>query len=177
MDGNFLLPAVKRLCYQCINQTQNIHLQTRAKELLQEFSSRVPDFTYNDNVNIKHDNNEDKDMKDDNVNNYNEDDGDDDDDDDDEDGPTIVSMDEITASIGRSSKASKSLDCTNDNDTTHSIEHMSKYPFLFASVIDGEDIIMTCARILDEKPDVTSVREAAAYLEEVEASSINQSYA
>jgi hypothetical protein len=32
-----------------------------------------------------------------------------------------------------------------------------------------EDVVMCAARILDEKKDVSLVREAAAYLEEVEA--------
>jgi A1 cistron-splicing factor AAR2 len=44
-----------------------------------------------------------------------------------------------------------------------------QYPFLFAAVSNDEDIIMACARILDEQRDVTLVREAAAYLEDVEA--------
>jgi A1 cistron-splicing factor AAR2 len=44
-----------------------------------------------------------------------------------------------------------------------------QYPFLFAAISNDEDIVMACARILDEQRDVTLVREAAAYLEDVEA--------
>jgi len=33
----------------------------------------------------------------------------------------------------------------------------------------GEDILMTCARILDEEKDILLVREAASFLQEVEA--------
>jgi len=47
--------------------------------------------------------------------------------------------------------------------------HSVTYPFLFAAISGDEDIVMTCARILDEQTDVTLVRQAAAYLEEVEA--------
>jgi hypothetical protein len=44
-----------------------------------------------------------------------------------------------------------------------------KYPILAAAVLETEDILMTCARALDEAKDVSLVREAAAYLEQVEA--------
>jgi AAR2 protein len=44
-----------------------------------------------------------------------------------------------------------------------------RYPILAAAVLDTEDIVMTCARALDEAKDVSLVREAAAYLEQVEA--------
>jgi hypothetical protein len=44
-----------------------------------------------------------------------------------------------------------------------------RYPILAAAVLETEDILMTCARALDEAKDVSLVREAAAYLEQVEA--------
>jgi AAR2 protein len=44
-----------------------------------------------------------------------------------------------------------------------------RYPILAAAVLETEDIVMTCARALDEAKDVSLVREAAAYLEQVEA--------
>jgi hypothetical protein len=102
-------------------------------------------------------------------------------DDSDEDGPIVVPMDEITASMERSSRLGQTINASAatatatstlmdyKSDKQHNKQHSLKYPFLFASMRDGEDIIMTCARILDEKQDVTAVREAAAYLEEVEA--------
>jgi len=78
----------------------------------------------------------------------------------------------------------------NSNDTDMNLNMnmraRTKYPFLFAAMEGArmtmtssssssapwqckEDTIMTCARILEEQKDVTLVREAAAYLEEVEA--------
>ncbi len=109
------------------------------------------------------------------------------DDDDDEDGPVIVPYEEVQACIDRSSnqaqnatlskengsdKMTTSTDMnmnTKTNDAKHTKE---KYPFLYAATVatqSKEDILMTCARILDEQRDVTLVREAAAYLEEIEA--------
>jgi A1 cistron-splicing factor AAR2 len=83
-------------------------------------------------------------------------------DDDDEDAPVIVGTEEIQASLARSS-----------NFTTSSrppllLEIQKAYPLLFAAMMPQEDILMTCARALDEKSDVSLVREAAAYLEQVE---------
>ena len=40
---------------------------------------------------------------------------------------------------------------------------------LYAAMTEGEDEVMACARILDLRQDVSLVREAAAYLEQVEA--------
>lgn len=74
----------------------------------------------------------------------------------------------------------------NNNDIDMNMHARTKYPFLFAAMEGArmtmtssssssaswqckEDTLMTCARILEEQKDVTLVREAAAYLEEVEA--------
>jgi len=122
------------------------------------------------------------------------DDDDDDDDDDiededeDEDGPVIVPFDEVEASIARSSPSQSNtlhaitrmdVDGPTTNrkkspatDESERERHGDQYPLLFAAqttVEDHSDILMTCARILDERTDVSLVREAAAYLEEVEA--------
>ena len=48
------------------------------------------------------------------------------------------------------------------------MEVKTAYPLLVASIMPQEDILMTCARALDDARDVSLVREAAAYLEEVE---------
>ena len=40
---------------------------------------------------------------------------------------------------------------------------------MYAAMTPGEDEVMACARILDEAKDVSLDREAAEYLEEVEA--------
>ena len=107
-------------------------------------------------------------------------------DEDDEDGPVIVPFDDVEASYARSEENRKflmhhrsppmdgdNLDPQNlDNRNIDLLQQYRKsYPLLFASVMDREDVLMACARILDEKNDVSLVREAAAYLEEVEAKS------
>lgn len=106
-------------------------------------------------------------------------DDDDDDDNDDEDGPVIIPFDEIQASMDRSSlspppPSPMDTTTTSQRDTVQSERkaHGDKYPLLFAAmtiVEEHEDVLMACARILDERLDVSLVREAAAYLEEVEA--------
>lgn len=48
------------------------------------------------------------------------------------------------------------------------------YPLLAAAMLEHEDVLMTCARALDTAGDAGLVREAAAYLEQVEATT-NQS--
>ncbi len=158
MDGNCLIPAVQRLCIQCKDQSYNYSLKSHALELLKQLQSRIPDIDIS-------------------KGNYQPINGvnhmslrEDDDLDDGEDGPVVIPIDEINASLERSSTIGQSKIRLGDIDRVKSM-YASKYPFLFASMMDDEDIIMTCARILDEKPDVTSVREAAAYLEEVENSS------
>ena len=87
------------------------------------------------------------------------------DDDDDDDGPVIISSDEVEASLARSSVYTTSKpDCPQ--------QHQQTYPLLFASVMPNEDILMACARILDDARDVSLVREAAAYLEQVESKNV-----
>ena len=85
------------------------------------------------------------------------------DEDDDEDAPVVVSAEEVEASLARSSAAA-----TSGTSPTLSSEIQRAYPLLTAAILPHEDVLMTCARILDEKRDVSLVREAAAYLEEVE---------
>ena len=86
-------------------------------------------------------------------------------DDDDEDGPVIVSSAEIEASMTRSSSAFVIGGVSNGKATK---QLRMEYPLLAAAMMPSEDVLMTCARALDEKTDVSLVREAAAYLEEVE---------
>mmetsp|Transcript_26536 Transcript_26536/g.31305 ORF Transcript_26536/g.31305 Transcript_26536/m.31305 type:complete len:94 (+) Transcript_26536:75-356(+) len=91
----------------------------------------------------------------------------------------MIPFDEIQASMDRSSLSPSSpspMDTitTSQRDTLRSERkaHGDKYPLLFAAmtiVEELEDVLMACARILDERLDVSLVREAAAYLEEVEA--------
>ena len=55
------------------------------------------------------------------------------------------------------------------NDDPVVAKHRTSYPLLFAAMAPQEDVVMCAARCLDEQRDVSLVREAAAYLEEVEA--------
>jgi A1 cistron-splicing factor AAR2 len=82
-------------------------------------------------------------------------------DEDEEDGPVVVSSEEIEASMARSSVAAT----TRDDAITKELR--TKYPLLVAAMTSSEDVLMTCARALDEKSDVSLVREAAAYLEDM----------
>jgi hypothetical protein len=89
---------------------------------------------------------------------------------DDEDGPVVVSSSDVEASIARSSKEhfdSQNYSTLFSNVSHH--EHRQSYPLLYAAITPQEDVVMACARILDAGNDVSLVREAAAYLEEVEA--------
>jgi len=102
------------------------------------------------------------------------DDGDDiegdEDDDEEEDGPVIIPYDQIEASIARSalqSSQSSKLHGGGRGEQRRG-QHREGYPLLYAAMSPGEDEVMACARILDEAGDVSLVREAAAYLEEVE---------
>ncbi|KAL3791106.1 hypothetical protein HJC23_012091 [Cyclotella cryptica] len=89
---------------------------------------------------------------------------------DDEDGPVIVPISEVEASISRSSvellqaqKHCTFIDAENEYDLR------TRYPLLYAAMAPQEDLLMCCARILDDRNDVSLVREAASYLETVEA--------
>ena len=95
-------------------------------------------------------------------------DGNDDDEDSDSDAPVIVGVEEIQASMARS-LAVPAVDT--DYAGSISAEVRTKFPLLVAAVQPHEDILMTCARALDSKLDVSLVREAAAYLEQVERTS------
>eukprot|EP00986_Skeletonema_menzelii_P011836 scaffold6230_cov151-Skeletonema_menzelii.AAC.10 len=89
-------------------------------------------------------------------------------DEDDEDGPVIVPYDEFESSLSRSAAM---LNTTHKqvNDDPVEAKYRMKYPLLFAAMSPQEDVVMCAARVLDEQRDVSLVREAAAYLEKVEA--------
>jgi AAR2 protein len=101
------------------------------------------------------------------------------DDDDDEDGPVVVSSDEVQAFLERMQKQelqqqqqqrTLASSCSG-NSIQQEQRHLyqEQYPILFAAIMPHEDVLMTCARALDQASDVSLVREAAAYLEQVEA--------
>lgn len=90
-------------------------------------------------------------------------------DDDNEDGPVMVDAAEIRASLMRSAAATRTT--TQHTPLNHFLTKQNirqTYPLLVAAIQPHEDILMVCARALDEQTDVGLVREAAAYLEEVE---------
>uniref|UniRef100_A0A7S2LVD1 AAR2 C-terminal domain-containing protein n=1 Tax=Skeletonema marinoi TaxID=267567 RepID=A0A7S2LVD1_9STRA len=91
-----------------------------------------------------------------------------DDDDEDEDGPVIVPYEEFESSLSRSAAL---LNTTHKqvDDTEEEAKHRQDYPLLYAAMSPQEDVVMCAARVLDEQRDVSLVREAAAYLEQVEA--------
>lgn len=82
-------------------------------------------------------------------------------------GPVVVPSDEVQASFDRLSQ--KRGHQAPSNPTEYSKQEREAYQLLFAARMEHEDVLMACARILDEANDVSLVREAAAYLEEVEA--------
>jgi hypothetical protein len=76
------------------------------------------------------------------------------------DDPVIVTSDEFAASMDRINSYPKRIIPDDDN--------RALYPLLFSATLDHEDVIMACARILDESYDVSLIREARNYLENVE---------
>jgi A1 cistron-splicing factor AAR2 len=88
-------------------------------------------------------------------------------DDEDEDGPVVVSNEEVEASFARSSEFSRQM-ASPVTESTYPESVRQQYPLLFAAVMPEEDVLMTCARALDNASDVSLVREAAAFLEQVE---------
>ena len=90
----------------------------------------------------------------------------------DEDGPVVVAMEDVEASLARSAGMS-----TTTPRSQSSRLLSSDFSILKAAMQPHEDVLMTCARALDEANDVSLVREAAAYLEQVEANArLNDSH-
>jgi hypothetical protein len=94
------------------------------------------------------------------------------DDDDDSEGPVVVGLDDLAAAGQRNAAweqaaVQQRARCGVTNDDKVSL-YRSRYPILFAAVQPHEDVLMTCARALEAAADVSLVREAAAYLEQVE---------
>lgn len=177
-DKNFMVGALQRLCNACESMGKRKRDNDTIAESLKSMSYTLRELVRDRfciDLSLQKSNNDD-------------DDGDMDldtleqtiDDDDDgrdshqtngsSDGPVIIPCGEVEASLARSSlqssKASKWPLGTTDKRQSH---HKEQYPLLYASMTDVEDEVMACARILDEAVDVSLVREAAAYLEEVEA--------
>jgi hypothetical protein len=141
-DGNFLVSSLKQLCLHA-SQVKGLEEASSIFQIL--LANRFPNsFAANDFIQEMDEG------------------GGSGDDDDSEDGPVIVAGDDVEASLARSSAAS-SLQVS-----SCSSEIRQAYPLLVAAIMPHEDIIMTCARALDQAVDVSLVREAAAYLEEMQ---------
>jgi hypothetical protein len=85
-------------------------------------------------------------------------------------GPVIVPYDQIEASI-------LGLPCNHSRFQSNTAavggekwqcHHHEEYPLLYAMLSPGKGKVMVCTRILDKAGDVTLVRKAAVYSEEVE---------
>jgi hypothetical protein len=146
--NNFLLPSLKQLC----RNLSRTNIVTQEEESVTQFQKLLANkfptsFQEEETMDIR----------------VIDDDEMEDGDDEDEDAPVVVAAEEVHASLARSSTAvskRKRLDVP--------IEIQKVYPLLVAAIMPHEDILMTCARALDEQRDVSLVRQAAAYLEEVE---------
>jgi A1 cistron-splicing factor AAR2 len=163
-NGNVLVPAIQKICFICKTLgedndnmlknanalvdlvKQRFNMQSDMQVMQMESNASPPT---NDNDNLK------------NIGNLEMHDSDDD------DGPVIIGLEEYQASMERNATIEKSLILT-DESITDMNKYKNDYPFLCAAMESGEDILMACARILDEKKDVTLVREAANFLENIE---------
>jgi A1 cistron-splicing factor AAR2 len=164
---NFFVPAFKRLCITC-SQMPNERLIKSLSSLTVIMSSRFPSFMEEQldrdggERRVEEERHEYKELfgteVEDHVTDMNVES-------DDDGGPTIVPSDEVEASLARLENIPRS--CAPSLE--YSDQERIAYPFLFAAKLEQEDVLMTCARILDDANDVSLVREAAAYLEEVEA--------
>lgn len=139
-DGNFFLSAITRLIDGLLASEDNL-LQRKASDLRRAASTIFTAFSLPSQISM--------------GDHKEEDNGED-------DSPVVVSVEEFDAFLSRSAgKEGVGM-------TSYPAEQTEKYPLLFASMQPHEDILMACSRALDSCVDVSLVREAAAYLEEVE---------
>lgn len=141
MEWQELIHAMRRLCQNCSTCAQE---QSSLNTCSQNLMNQIDKIFGYDTVYLQNDL-----------------DSNDDSDNDEEDSPIIVPLEEIEEAMNRPT--------TNYQVTPDTSKYVQNYPFLFASLCPGEDVLMACARILDERNDVTLVREAAHYLDNVES--------
>jgi hypothetical protein len=172
---NFFVPAIKRLCFTC-SQIPDERVMNSLSLLSVILSSRFPSIfesieryseRHGTSLQVEQERSGEDELYQTTLVELEEEEhvADMGDESDDDNGPVIVPSDDVAASMARLKETSRSI--------FPSIEYSKKdretYRFLFAAKLDHEDILMTCARILDDANDVSLVREASAYLEEVEA--------
>lgn len=141
MEWQELIHAMRRLCQNCSTCAQE---QSSLNTCSQNLMNQINQIFGHDTGYL-----------------HNDLDSNDDSDHDEEDSPIIVPLEEIEEAMNRPT--------TKYQVTPDASTYAKKYPFLFASLCPGEDVLMACARILDERNDVTLVREAAHYLDNVES--------
>jgi A1 cistron-splicing factor AAR2 len=156
-EENSIASALKRLVQTCRRQGDN-------EDMLQRLSSLIEDRLCARIQSVDEDDEE--------EGRVSEEEGDDysnaGESDDDSEGPMIVEMDDYEAALQRNQ-------ATNPATVSHSVPYApaiaTNYPILWAAKQEHEDLVMTCARALEEANDVSLVRQAADYLEQVEAKS------
>ena len=172
-DDFFLLPSLEQLLSTASNVGFTTSLQTLQAAVKVKFSSRIVETDKNNSANsdlVPMDGDHDDICGSVDIN--------DDNDDDDDDLPVIVSSEEIELSLLRSQEHVNELKrYYHSPQSTATMEHHDRerlrqhYPLLLAAMDSSsgkEDILMTCARVLYDAVDVSVVREAAAYLEDIE---------
>ena len=146
-EGSFLFPTLQRICDVCRRSNISSNLvYLKDFELALEKKSHI---TF-----ISASNDDDQSMESDSDRSMHELDEELDD-------PVIVTLDEFEASLSRIKE-----------ETTRKVpddDNRALYPLLFAATLDHEDVLMACARILDECVDASLLREATSYLENVVA--------
>lgn len=152
--NNFLLPSLHTLC-QHLSRTSGVVDEQSLLQFERVLSNKFPTLLVinEESADIVDHDQKMKYMDDDDSCSH----------DDDSDAPVVVDMAEVEASLARTSK-----DIGSVRYAQQPFAVQQAYPLLVAAILPHEDILMTCARALDEKKDVSLVREAAAYLEEME---------
>lgn len=140
------------------------------EEALQHLSNLIQDRLCPRIQSVHNDDDDGDDDFDDNAKEVDHDsDGDDIDDDDGSEGPMIVDTDDYEAALQRNQQSNRAF---STSSIYYTPEIAKNYPILWAAKQDHEDLVMTCARALEEANDVSLVRQAADYLQQVEAKSV-----
>ena len=163
--GNFLVPSLQRLLHN-LQKTGDAQLCSSSQSFHAKFKAKCPTIDLdmeNENIgdpaspvqNTVHSKVE-MDLVDDDDDKYYE------------DGPVVVDMSEVEESLNRTSQADERMKLTSTQQN-YDLALRTQFPILFSAMLPHEDVLMTCARALDEAKDVSLVREAADYLDEIES--------
>jgi A1 cistron-splicing factor AAR2 len=168
-DDGLWDPSFVKALYRLVDNLQTVpfleHSSSQRKQLHHLIISRWPVLEWDDAIDGVGDNKDT--MMQDGEN----------DDDDDDDPPVVVSSEEMEASFLRQ-KTERSPSVVVSAEDSLQQQLQKRFPLLTATrqlTLLQEDWVMTCARVLQFSNDVSLVREAADYLETVEASSSSSS--